>query len=435
MLLRFQNFSVRYGPRQVLRAANLEVAAGSWTVCLGPSGSGKSTLADAVCGLLPADAVTQGEMERPARRIARMWQEPRLSLSPLRTIGDQVADVARAHGGCLATAMDWLARLGLEGLAERYPWQLSSGQAQRAALARALAVGSPLLVADECTSSLDPETEMAVLAALAEVWRQQRFGILWFTHRPAAVAPYATDWWELSGGACQRLTGMPQAATALAGQRPWPQTAPLLQASGLGYAWGSREVLRDVHLTLTAGTTTALLGASGAGKSTLLRLLAGWEKLQRGCVQADGAVQLVPPDAATAVAPGWTVAEVAGEALVMRRRPAAERVAVIRRWLDRVGLTDVELHRPAAQLSGGQRRRLMLARALVAGAQVLLLYECLNGLDLALQRQLLGMLKALRDELGLALLWVTHDMHYLAEFADVVCELRDGVLQKVGDAA
>ncbi len=435
MHLKLQDFSVCYGERKILGGVNLEVPEGSWMVCLGPSGSGKSTLADAICGLLPADAVLSGKMEGVASRPARIWQEPRLSLSPLRRIGDQVEDVARAHGSSVAAAACWLEEVGLAGLADRYPWQLSSGQAQRAALARALACGSPLLVADECTSSLDPESEAAVVASLAELWRRHGFSLLWFTHRPAAVAPYASGWCCIERATLRPLAEAPARPSAQSRRSPRHEQLPLLIATGLGHRFGERQVLREVDLHLAAGTTTALLGASGAGKSTLLRLLAGWEKPQAGRVESKASVQLVPPDAATAVAANWTVEEVAGEALTIQGKPRRDREAIVRQWLDRLGLKDMELHRPACRLSGGQRRRLMLARALVAGARVLLLDECLNGLDLPLQRQILATLQALRDELGLALLWVTHDVDYLPEFADVVLRLNEGYLHEAGHAA
>ncbi|GAB4366020.1 MAG: ABC transporter ATP-binding protein [Bryobacter sp.] len=432
-----QNLTVRYGSKAALCMVSAQLEPGQWVLCTGDSGSGKSTLADVICGTLPAKAIVEGSITTSGRRIAKIWQEPSATFSPYRTITEQIRDVLRATGQLPSLAQSLLDQVGLASHASSFPRQMSSGQIQRAAIARALATQPDLLVADEATASLDGETERDIVALLNALRRKHGFGILWLSHLPAAVLPYATEHWHIEQGSLQRVAGTkpsegPSLAPGPVLDRPASEL--LLEAKHLSKAYGS-PVFEGISLRLYQGRTLALIGRSGSGKSTLARLLAGHEEADSGAVHRHAPAQLILPDAYRALNPHWKVGEAVAEALRIQGVSSAIRQQRAKEMLNRLALDDIDLERPVSTLSGGQRRRLLVARALLCEAKILIFDEATNGLDAELRTSFLALLRKLQQELGLAYLWITHDYTSLPAFADEVVTLLHGSLQEMNYGA
>jgi iron complex transport system ATP-binding protein len=218
--------------------------------------------------------------------------------------------------------------------------------------------------------------------------------------------------------------------------------APRLTAEGVTCAYGSHVALRDFDLAVVPGTVTALLGANGAGKSTALRALARLLRPRSGRLALDGrdlgsvprrelARQLAFVPQSDAVAWPLTVEQVAILGRVPHRGWLLPFSAEDRRALDRA-LAQVELlelrHRPLDTLSGGERRRAQVARALVQDAAILLLDEPGAHLDLRHQVDLFHLLRRLARERGLAVVVTLHDLNLAALFADRVVLLKAGRL-------
>jgi iron complex transport system ATP-binding protein len=198
-------------------------------------------------------------------------------------------------------------------------------------------------------------------------------------------------------------------------------SAPLIEASGLSFSLGDRQVLKDVSLALTPGDCAALLGANGAGKTTLLRALLGFVRPDAGEVRLDGqplaslgrraiARRIAYVPQAHAPTFPYSVREI----VAMARAPAAgwgsklaaEDETAIEEALERLGLTAFA-GRSYASLSGGERQAVLVARALAQGAQVLLMDEPSASLDIGQQARLLRLLGGLAQE-GRAILMSTH---------------------------
>ena len=183
---------------------------------LGESGSGKSTLAKSLLRILPKNARVEGGIEFEGRnlrqlteremneirgaRIARVPQEPGLALNPVMKIGDQVAEVLRAHRDwswqrCRSEAERVLERVHLRGTSRRlydaYPHQLSGGQQQRAVIAQAVACNPSLIIADEPTASLDAATEAQIIDLFRELQAEQKTSLLLITHNPGLLQGFA----------------------------------------------------------------------------------------------------------------------------------------------------------------------------------------------------------------------------------------------------
>lgn len=397
-----------------------------FVVCTGPSGAGKSTLLGALAGTLPPGAQVTGAISIGRPPLAAIAQEPSRSLSPLRQVGLQIADVLISNGQPAGGAKELLIRVGLGDRFSAFPHQLSLGQQQRVAIARALAMKPGVLLADEATGSLDGATEHQILSLVDELRQEQGFAVIWVTHRPDAVATRATQYWRIDGGRWATSAPVP-AAQALAADPGSLQGEPVLRAGGVSHAYGDVPILRSVDLTLRAGTTVAICGASGAGKSTLARIVAGLEQPLAGTLFAD-AVQLVWPDPNTALNPHWRVDDAIAEPLQVRGVPRDARRRQTLSWMDRLQLPPAAATRRVTEMSGGERRRILIARALATGARTLVFDEATNGLDPLLSQELIASLRALQAEQGYAYLWITHDEATLHGFAHEVWRLDEGRL-------
>ncbi|HZM82116.1 MAG TPA: ABC transporter ATP-binding protein [Candidatus Limnocylindrales bacterium] len=204
-LLAGRGLHKRFGPTPALRGADISVAADEVLAIMGPSGSGKSTLLHCLAGILTPDA---GEVFFDGRRIDRLFDRERSRLRrtvfgfvfqfghlvPELPLLDNIALPLLLDGegrrAATAAARQWLPRLGLEGVAHRLPGEISGGQGQRAAIARALVAGPRVVFADEPTGSLDSVAADQVMELLVTTAKAVNTSVVVVTHEPR-VAAYA----------------------------------------------------------------------------------------------------------------------------------------------------------------------------------------------------------------------------------------------------
>ncbi|MFF7900161.1 ABC transporter ATP-binding protein [Streptomyces sp. NPDC007920] len=460
----------------MLSPVDVTVGSGEVLAVTGPSGGGKTTLLRALLDVLPdglhraAGTVRWSGATVPRGRAARRWrrvrcgvlgQDPGAALNPLwrvdRLIGEEFTGDAAARAQRVEALMH---QLGLPpGLASLRAGELSGGQAQRVALARALCADPELLVLDEPTSALDRATADLV----AEVVRSRRGvpgrGVVLVTHEARLAAELAERTLVLAADPQPAPGPAPQACSVRKPIRPTtqspvpvtghpspparpptvPSPSPVLSAHGLTLLTPDGTPLLDPSdLELPAGGWLAVMGASGTGKTTLLHALAGRRPPAGGQLLLHGrplpwatrlrgrrmlrAVQLAGQDAVTELNPAHTAGRSVARPLKvfhgMNGTAGRERA---RELLEAVGLAAELSDRRPSTLSGGQRRRVVLARALAAGPDVLLLDEPTAGLDPASARVVLDLLDRLRRS-GPAVLTVTHDADTAAR-ADRVLHL------------
>jgi iron(III) transport system ATP-binding protein len=213
-----------------------------------------------------------------------------------------------------------------------------------------------------------------------------------------------------------------------------------VEARSVALSFGKTEVLRDIDLSIEPGEFFALLGPSGCGKSTLLRLIAGFNRADRGAILIDGTdiAALSPWERnvgmvfqSYALWPHMTVAQNVAFGLEERKLSKAEVRRKVADALALVGLTELGERRPG-QLSGGQQQRVALARTLAIEPRVLLLDEPLSNLDAKLRHHMRRELVSLQKRLGITTIFVTHDQEEALTTADRIGVMDQGVIQQVG---
>ncbi len=205
-------------------------------------------------------------------------------------------------------------------------------------------------------------------------------------------------------------------------------------------SWGDSIALHAVNLKIQPGSFCVLLGPSGCGKSTTLRIVAGLETATGGRVLIDGHDVTALPPAQRGIAmvfqnyalfPHLSVADNITFGLSVRKTPPAECAKRLRHAAALLGLSDL-LDRKPSQLSGGQQQRVALGRALVAQAKVCLMDEPLSNLDAQLRQDMRRELRDLQRQLGLTVIYVTHDQAEAMSMADQVVLLNRGRVEQTG---
>ncbi len=420
------------------------------------------------------------------RQIGFILQDALVSLDPLRTIGAEVGETIREHHlrprpGIKARVLELLASVGIPDPAARYDQyahELSGGLRQRALIASALAGEPKVLIADEPTTALDVIVQAQILRLLADIKSQGR-GLILISHDLAVVSRLADLIIVLRRGEVVEqgtpdevfrnpkadytkslLAAIPsirtRGHTLSAESTPPPPQSPslvprtdILVANGLIKSFGRRRVVSDVSLEIRKGETVGLVGASGSGKTTLARILLGLERPDSGDVLLNGApwsalpenqrrplrpnLQLVAQDPLGSFDPRHRVIDIIGEALEIIDFPKPDRRAEILRLLQSVGLDETHLLRRPRDLSGGQRQRVAIARALAPRPAVLVCDEPVSALDVSTQAQVLDLLVDLKRQLGLTMLFVSHDLGVIQHISDRVMVMNEGGIVERGN--
>ena len=470
---------------RIVHDVGFSIARGEVLALIGESGSGKTTIALALMGYARAGCriaggtVRLGETQVLAlppsglralrgRRVAYVAQSAAASFNPSRSIMAQVTEIARIHGTASgaeaeARAVELFRDLALpnpETIGQRYPHQVSGGQLQRLMAAMALIADPELVILDEPTTALDVTTQIEVLRAFKSAVRGRGTTGVYVSHDLAVVAQMADRIAVLRGGtlleidSTARILSTPQhpyTQSLLAAARPVPRGAaepdasarPALEVEVLTAGYGALNVLQEVSFSIPRGSALGVIGESGCGKSTLARVIAGLLPAKSGRVRLDGQelppalpartpdqlrrVQLVFQSADTALNPRNTVANILGRPLAFfHGAKGADQETRVRQLLDRVQLPAALANRLPNELSGGQKQRVNLARALAAEPDVILCDEVTSALDTVVGAAILDLMDQLRRELGLSIMFISHDLHTVRSVCDAVMVLYAG---------
>ena len=380
---------------------------------------------------------------------------------------------------------------------DAYAHELSGGQQQRVMIAMALACEPRLLIADEPTTALDVTIQRQILELLATLKARHRMSLLFISHDLGVVGEIADRVVVMRHGqvreqgpvaqiftapqdaytrallACRpSLSGSPPARLRvidefIAGDAPAPpprvakdpQAPVVLEVRALAKSFwlrhgmfGKREfkAVRSVSFQLRRGHTLGVVGESGSGKTTLgltlLRLLepSGGEVLldgrdlrEAGTLALRRRLQIVFQNPYASLNPRFSIGQTLVEPMAIHGIGAslAEREQRARELLAKVGLDGSAFAKYPHEFSGGQRQRVAIARCLTLQPEVLVLDEAVSALDVSVQAQVLNLLRDLQDELGLAYVFISHDLGVVRFVSDEVLVMKDGEVIEQADAA
>jgi peptide/nickel transport system ATP-binding protein len=476
------------GWTEIVRGVSFALGRGEVLGLIGESGAGKSTIGLAAMGYARANCrVSSGSVVFDGQnlgalsahhlqqvrggRIAYVAQSAAAAFNPAHRVIDQYIEAVRLHRkasrrSIRVDAFEWYRRLGLpdpERVGLRYPHELSGGQLQRVMLAMALACRPDIVVFDEPTTALDVTTQAEVLAAIKDVIDEFGIAALYISHDLAVVAQMADRIMVLRNGSMvetgptaailtsPREDYTRQLLAARHGSRPSSlRGETVLDVAGVTAGYGhSAAVIENVSLSLNAGSTLALVGESGSGKSTLARVICGLLPPRSGRIVFQAAVlpggfaersretlrriQIVHQMPDTALNPRHRVRDIIGRVFTINEGIVGkEMMHKVFALLDVMELSREIVHRFPSELSGGQKQRVCIARAIAAAPRLLICDEITSALDPLVARGIVVLLMRLQAELGIAYVFITHDLSLVADVADEVAVMRAGRVVEQG---
>ena len=458
-----------------LSGVDLDIAPGERVLVLGPSGSGKSTLMGGLAGLLggaeegeaTGTLTVDGVAPAQARgRVGLLMQDPEAQVV-LARVGDDVAfgmeNLGVPREEIWPRVADSLNAVGLDVPLDHSTTELSGGQKQRLALASILAMGPGLLLLDEPTANLDPSGVAEVRAAVEAVVERTGATMVVVEHRVDVWAPLVDrvivvadgriaadgplrEVLEQQGDALRErgiwLPGDDVAAEVGPAPEVAPassEDAPIARVTDLTIGYDKASPVRSgIDLTLERGVSTCIVGANGAGKSTFALTLAGL------LPPLEGTVEVETSDGTAGDPHEWSSKQLLGRMSMVFQEPeyqflastVAEELAIgpraagmseeeiaplVEEHLEALGLTRLARANPMT-LSGGEKRRLSVATALISAPELLILDEPTFGQD---RGTWLGLVRLLRAALerGVTLVSITHDPAFVAAMGQRVVDL------------
>ena len=423
-------------------------------------------------------------------KMTMIFQDPLTALTPHVRIGEQIMEPLRIHLGLTpkaakARALDWMKRVRIpepERRMKQYPHELSGGMRQRVMIAAAMACGPQLLIADEPTTALDVTVQAEILDLMAELIRETGAAMVLITHDMGVIARLADRVCVMKDGAYVEegpvedvfaspktdytralLEAIPRLDRADRGGRPTiapaAADAPVVVEGRDVKVWfdvrqgmfGRKTPLRavdGVSFQVRQGETLGVVGESGSGKSTLARAAlnllppGGGELggtvtvLGKDITHADaetmrnarGDLQIVFQDPLASLDPRMTVGDSIAEPLQVFRPglKRREREAAAAAMMERCGLSPALINRYPHELSGGQNQRVGIARAMILEPKLVICDEAVSALDVSIRAQIIDLLIDLQKQLGMAMMFISHDLAVVREISHRVLVLYLG---------
>tara|TARA_Y100001968_G_scaffold332599_1_gene391409 strand:+ start:1308 stop:2924 length:1617 start_codon:yes stop_codon:yes gene_type:complete len=418
--------------------------------------------------------------------VGLVFQDPMTRLNPLMTIGNHLIDTLQAHKQETSfelrkqRAKDLLDRVGIDpGRFHSYPHEFSGGMRQRLGIALAIALNPALVIADEPTTSLDVSVANQIMTELSHLCEDLGSALLLVSHDLALASKWCDRMAILDQGViqeesssfmlltepqseiAQKLLGAARSREGVGLKNYFPiKNSVVLEVDQLrcwyplrGWPWQSNwhKAINGVSFSISAGETLGVVGASGCGKSTLCMALMGLVPIRGGTVYLEGQdllnlkgfelrktrklIQMVFQDPLACLNPKMTIGEAICDPLLIHNLcNRAQAKAKTKELLSQVGLCPPEYFqkRLPQELSGGQLQRVVIARALSLNPKVLICDESVSMLDAETQSEVLMLLKRLQRKLGLAILFITHDLSVAHGFCDRLIVLDKGDIVEEG---
>ncbi|MCR5301328.1 MAG: ABC transporter ATP-binding protein [Lachnospiraceae bacterium] len=475
-------------PETVVYDFDISVSAGEIVGIVGESGSGKSMSAHAIAGLLSRKdmkkkgrIVFEGEelltVSRSRLRkiqgddIAVVFQEPMTSLNPVLTIGTQVEEALRIHSDLSdeelkKSALEMMRLVELDDVEElyyKYPHELSGGMRQRVMIAAALICDPKLLIADEPTTALDVTIQAQIIELLKKINREKGTAILFISHDLSVVRSLCGrvvvmnrgriveqgDAEEVFNNPKEEYTknlieAIPKFCK-IAVPKKNTDRKPLLEVRSVSARYkkvtgylipGTKQktIVKNASFTMYEGEIMGLVGESGSGKTTLGKTILGMlDDTEGEIIHYSKMPQMIFQDPYGSLNPTKTIGWILQEPLRIKGGfSAKERSEKAKEMLSLVGLDEGILARRPSALSGGQRQRVCIALALMLEPRLIIADEPVSALDVTVSNQVINLLIELNKKLGIAILFISHDLKVVYELCSRIIVMKDGEIVEQG---
>ncbi len=417
--------------------------------------------------------------------IGMVFQDPMTALNPLKTIGKQISEMFTIHTKLSKQEINQKVISLLTdvqmpnplSVAKAYPHQLSGGQRQRAMIAMALALEPAILIADEPTTALDVTTQACILALIRELQSRKGTAVLFITHDFGVVADIATRIAVMQQGKlveqgfANEVLNAPTHPYTQALIAAVPPLTPgdvrrinkeiILEVNNLSKTYHNHSFFKqnrrttyavdNVSFKLHRGSTLGIVGESGSGKSTLARCIIKLLEIDSGQINFENVdianlkgkklkhysrhIQMVFQDPYASLNPRRKVGDQVTIGPILHGITKQQAIEKAKALFNIVGLESEALNRYPYEFSGGQRQRIGLARALALEPKILIADEPVSALDVSVQAQVLELLTQLRKQLGLTVLFITHDLRVAAQICDHIIVMKSGKIVEQGIAS
>ncbi len=423
--------------------------------------------------------------------VAMIFQDPLTALTPHLTVGQQMSEVLEVHRGLGGKAahqvcLDWLERVRIPEARHRinqYPHQLSGGMRQRVMIAMAMLCQPKLLIADEPTTALDVTVQAEILDLMANLQKEEQTAIALITHDMGVVARMCDRVAVMRHGVYveegnvdeifhnpqHEYTRMLLDAMPRIDQpneklhiEPTPEKS-ILSVSDVEVSFGIKtnqglfgktiplRAVDGISFDLARRETLGIVGESGCGKSTLARAvlqlipptagsvlwmgqeLSGLDR--RSLVPHRKNLQIVFQDPLASLDPRMTISASIAEPLLtfQPNLSAKERRNMVSEMMERVGLDPRMLNRYPHELSGGQNQRVGIARAMINKPELVICDEAVSALDVSIQAQIIALLKELQADMGLSMMFISHDLSVVRDISHRIMVLYLGRIVELAD--
>ena len=475
-------------PETVVFDFDITVSAGEIVGIVGESGSGKSMSALAIAGLLSrkdmkkrGSILFEGEelLTTPRSRlrqiqgddIAVVFQEPMTSLNPVKKIGWQVEEALRIHRNLpdeelKSAAIRMLKDVELddaENIYDKYPHELSGGMRQRVMIAAALICDPKLLIADEPTTALDVTIQAQIIELLKRINREKGTAILFISHDLSVIRSLCSRVVVMNkgriveSGSVEEVFNSPKEEYTrhlieaipgfykIAHVTQNAERDKILEVENVSARYKKitgyfrlgtkpKQIVKNVSFTMYKGEIMGLVGESGSGKTTLGKTILGMlDDTEGRIVHYSQRPQMIFQDPYGSLNPRKTIGWILEEPLrINTKLDQTQRAERAKEMLSLVGLDESYLSRKPNALSGGQRQRVCIALALMMDPKLIIADEPVSALDVTVQEQVINLLVKLNKELGISILFISHDLKVVYELCSRIIVMKDGVIVEQG---